>query len=185
MTYRSSIPTVSRHHLAIEWSGDAWGIADAGSTKRFYADGVRSTGMVLSGNHRIGRQHGRAAGRHCSAAAGGRWGCWAGPISIGADYTPRCPATPSGESRAGPSRPPQDSMWRQRRHTCRPSRNRAPPRPPSRRAGSPVRPPQSRERAIFVRERAAGLRPGAYLLAELLVFFVVSLLQCAVMVAIT
>jgi ABC-type multidrug transport system ATPase subunit/pSer/pThr/pTyr-binding forkhead associated (FHA) protein len=41
------------------------------------------------------------------------------------------------------------------------------------------------ERAIFVRERAVGLRPGAYLGAKLVVFFVVSIVQCAVMVAIT
>ncbi|ORM24152.1 FHA domain-containing protein [Williamsia sp. 1135] len=41
------------------------------------------------------------------------------------------------------------------------------------------------ERAIFVRERAVGLRPGAYLLAKMVVFFVVSVLQCAVMIAIT
>lgn len=41
------------------------------------------------------------------------------------------------------------------------------------------------ERAIFVRERAVGLRPGAYLWAKMLVFFVVSILQCAVMIAIT
>lgn len=46
-------PMVSRHHLAIEWSGDAWRIVDVGSTNGFYADGKRLTGMMLSGNHRI------------------------------------------------------------------------------------------------------------------------------------
>ncbi|MGC5245843.1 FHA domain-containing protein [Gordonia sp. DT219] len=41
------------------------------------------------------------------------------------------------------------------------------------------------ERDIFERERAVGLRPGAYLWAKVVVFFVTAILQSAVMVAIT
>lgn len=41
------------------------------------------------------------------------------------------------------------------------------------------------ERDIFERERAVGLRPGAYLAAKVVVFFIAAMLQSAVMVAIT
>lgn len=41
------------------------------------------------------------------------------------------------------------------------------------------------ERDIFERERAVGLRPGAYLWAKVVVFFCTAMLQSAVMVAIT
>lgn len=41
------------------------------------------------------------------------------------------------------------------------------------------------ERAIFQRERAVGLRPGAYLSAKTVVFFVAATLQAAIMVGIT
>lgn len=40
------------------------------------------------------------------------------------------------------------------------------------------------ERAIFERERAVGLRPGAYLGAKIVVFFIAAILQSAIMVAI-
>ena len=41
------------------------------------------------------------------------------------------------------------------------------------------------ERAIYERERAVGLRPSSYLGAKILVFFVIAILQAAVMLAIT
>lgn len=41
------------------------------------------------------------------------------------------------------------------------------------------------ERGIFERERAVGLRPGAYLTAKVLVFSLMSIVQVAIMVAIT
>ncbi|MFT4126049.1 MAG: FHA domain-containing protein, partial [Gordonia sp. (in: high G+C Gram-positive bacteria)] len=41
------------------------------------------------------------------------------------------------------------------------------------------------ERDIFERERAVGLRPGAYLWAKIMVFFVAAIAQSAIMVAIT
>lgn len=41
------------------------------------------------------------------------------------------------------------------------------------------------ERAIFERERAVGLRPEAYLFAKVVVFFVLAVLQAAVMVGLT
>ncbi|GAC56096.1 hypothetical protein GOHSU_02_02450 [Gordonia hirsuta DSM 44140 = NBRC 16056] len=41
------------------------------------------------------------------------------------------------------------------------------------------------ERAIYERERAVGLRPGAYLGAKILVFFVLAVVQSAIMVGLT
>ncbi|GEE02852.1 putative ABC transporter, ATP-binding protein [Gordonia spumicola] len=41
------------------------------------------------------------------------------------------------------------------------------------------------ERAIFERERAVGLRPGAYLFAKVVVYFLLTAVQCAIMLGLT